>query len=101
LEGGAEGCDLAGVKRAGAFDELMAEAEVAVALAPLDLSGEAIEHTELLFRHATIKDDLSCSLNGAAGFGLEIAVVDERVLDVGSLFDELIDQRAAIRLIGF
>ncbi len=59
LEGEAEFGDFAAIARAGSAEDLIAEAEVAVLLAPVDLRGQGVEHAELVFFGFTKDDDLS------------------------------------------
>ncbi len=59
MEGEAQFSYLAAVTGTGSVEDLMAEAEVAVLLAPVDLGGQGVEHAELVFFGFTKEDDLS------------------------------------------
>ncbi|MCH7912804.1 MAG: hypothetical protein IH856_07170 [Deltaproteobacteria bacterium] len=62
LEGEAEFCDFAAVTGSGSPEDLVAEAEVAVLFAPVDLGGQGVEHAELVFFGFTKDDDLAGAL---------------------------------------
>jgi hypothetical protein len=59
LEGEAEFGDFAAVSGSGGTEDPVAEAEVAVLFAPVDLGGQGVEHAELVFFGFTKDDDLS------------------------------------------
>ena len=58
FEGEAEFGDFAAVTWSGSTEDFVAEAEVAVLLAPVDLGGQGVEHAELVFFEFTKDDDL-------------------------------------------
>ncbi len=58
MEGEAEFGDFAAVTGSGSAEDFVAEAEVAVLFAPVDLGGQGVEHAELMFFRFTKDDDL-------------------------------------------
>ena len=59
LEGEADFGDFAAITGAGGEEDLVAEAEVAVLYAPVDLGGQGVEHAELAFLKLAEYDDLA------------------------------------------
>ncbi len=51
LEGEAEFCDFAAVPGSGSTEDLVAEAEVAVLFAPVNLGGQGVDHAKGDNRH--------------------------------------------------
>ncbi len=59
MEGEAEIGDFAAVTGSGSTEDLVAEAEVAVLFAPVDLGGQGVEYAELALLGLAEDDDLS------------------------------------------
>ena len=59
MEGEAEFGDFAAVTGSGCTEDFVAEAEVAVLFALVDLGGQSVEHAELMLFRFTKDDDLS------------------------------------------
>ncbi len=62
MEGEAELGDFAAVTGSGSAEDFVAEAEVAVLYAPVDLGGQGVEHAELALLGLAEDDDLAGAL---------------------------------------
>jgi len=62
LEGEAEFGDFAAVTGSGGAEDFVAEAEVAILFAPVDLGGQGVDHTELALLGLAEDDDLAGAL---------------------------------------
>ncbi len=62
MEGEAEFGDFAAVTGSGSAEDFVAETEVAVLFAPLDLGGQGVEHAELALLELADDDDLAGAL---------------------------------------